>query len=118
MSDLTIYRGDTTLINLAVSYGGLAYDISDCEIYFTAKYAVVDADSAAVFQKTTSDGIVITSAINGRAQVTISPVDTEALPNSKISLLYDSQLITPDGAVYTIAYGNLIVIPDITLTRT
>ena len=116
--DLTIYRGDTTRLNLLVVLAGAAYDLTGHNIWFTAKQSFLDADVSAVFQKsTTGGGIVITSALNGRAQITISPIDTEGLTNIKSLLVYDCQVESPGGDVYTVSYGNLIVLPDVTLTR-
>lgn len=114
MSDITIYRGDTVKLNVAVTVGGVVFDLTGCTIWFTAKNLYTDADPG-VFQKSTlNGGIVVTSAPNGLCQVTILPADTSGQAATKIMLLWDCQVKTSTGLIYTVASGNLIVIPDVT----
>lgn len=115
MADFTIYRGDTIVLNIAVTAGGVVYSLVGCNMWFTAKWAFKDLDVAAVFQKTIGSGIVLTSPANGLATITILPADTAILPNSKVLLLYDCQVKDASGKIYTVSYGNLIFLPDVTL---
>jgi hypothetical protein len=115
VANFTMYRGDTVKLNLAVTSNDVVFDLTDCNLWMTAKYLYADADAAAIFQKTTGGGgILVTSALSGRAQITIDPEDTDDLPNSKTAILYDVQLEDADGLIFTIAYGTITVLPDVT----
>ncbi len=114
MTDFTITRGDTIGLNVAVSAGGTVYPLVGVKMWFTAKNSYNDPDSSAVFQKTIGSGIVITNTTLGLATVTIDPTDTYGLPSSKTLLVYDLQVEDASGNVYTVASGNLIVLPDVT----
>lgn len=119
MADITIYRGDTVKLNLYVTQGGVAFDLTSVKVWFTAKNAFADVDGSAIFQKTTSGGgIVVVAPLSGIAQVTIAPTDTDDLPNNKTSLFYDAQVKDASDNIFTVAYGNLIVLPDVTRATT
>lgn len=111
----TMYRGDTVSLLASVVANGAVYDITGAAIYFTAKWNYTDEDGSAVFQKSIGSGISVTSAVNGRFTVTISPTDTSSLPNGKHQLLWDCQMVTSQGSIYTLASGYLVVYPDVTL---
>lgn len=113
MADFTIYRGDTVSLNITITASGEAYNLTGKSMWFTAKtsYAVADPGT---FQKTIGNGITIVSAANGRATIVISPSDTNSLGNSKTALVYDVQVKDASGNIYTVASGNLIVVPDVT----
>lgn len=113
MADFTIYRGDTVALNVTITSGGLAYNLTGKSIWFTAKTSYSQADPG-VFQKTLGSGITIVSAANGQCQVVIAATDTNSLGNSKTALVYDMQVKDSSGNIYTVASGNLIVVPDVT----
>lgn len=112
--NFTMTRGDTVQFSVVVTLDDVAYDLTDCSLWFTAKYKYTDDDDDAVFQKTLGDGITVTSAPQGLAAIVISPTDTDALSLIKTVLFWDLQLVDDSGNVYTIASGNLIVNPDVT----
>lgn len=84
-------------------------------MWFTAKYSYADPDLSAVFQKTLGSGIVYTNAAQGLATATLVGTDTSALAPVKVLLVYDIQVKDAGGNIFTIARGNLIVVPDVTL---
>ncbi len=114
MADFTIHRGDTVTLNVVVTASGAVYSLVGCSMWFTAKAAYSVADPGQ-FQKTLGSGITYTNAAQGLAQVVISPTDTSTLGNTKTLLLYDCQIKDSSGRIFTIASGNLIVLPDVTL---
>jgi hypothetical protein len=109
-----MYRGDTVVFNMLVTKSAVAFPLTGCEIWFTGKYAYKDSDLAAVFQKTIGDGITVTNALGGRAALALIPSDTHGLPAVKTLLLWDVQLKDADDMIYTVASGNLVVLPDVT----
>lgn len=115
MADFQITRGDTPTFNIAVALAGAPYSLVGCSIWFTAKWAYRDLDAAAVFQKTIGSGITVTNAPLGLATATLVAGDTSFLSAVKILLVYDIQVRTAGGLTFTVARGNLIVIPDVTL---
>jgi hypothetical protein len=117
MTDLTIYRGDTVKLNVAVTAGGAVFNLTGCTVWFTVKNQYSDPDNQSVFQKsTTNGGITITDAPNGLCQVTIANADTSGEPDTKVMLLWDCQVKDASGNIYTVNSGNLIILPDVTKT--
>jgi hypothetical protein len=114
MTDFTLSRGDTVDLAVVVTASGSAYSLVGCSIWFTAKSSYSLADTGAQFQKTIGSGITVTNAALGRFSVRISPADTSSLGNSKTLLVYDCQVKDASGNIYTIASGNLIILPDVT----
>jgi len=115
MADFTITKGDSVSFNIVVTSGGVAFNLTGATIWMTAKLAFGDPDSSAIFQKKTGSGIVITNPANGAATITLAATDTSPLPAFKTLLLYDIQVKDQQGGIYTVASGNLIVLPDVTL---
>ncbi len=111
-----MFRGDTKQVNLTFKKDGVSQNITGWSIWFTAKRAIADADSAAVFRKTSStgSGIVITSAVNGEAQVTISPSDTNSLEDVEVNLICDVQAKDGSLNIVTTGYVRLLIKPDVT----
>ena len=114
MTDFTIYRGDTVDLNINLIASGSPYSLIGASIWFTAKTSYALPDSLAQFQKTIGVGITVTDAAHGVFTVRISPADTSGLGNSKTQLVYDCQVKDAVGKIYTVASGNLIILPDVT----
>ncbi len=115
--NLTMFRGDTPSFNLVITTDGAARNISTDSLRMTAKYSTYDADNAAVFSKTIGSGITIVSGAGGTATVLLSKTDTNTLPGQIVTLFYDIQL-SPSGnvPVFTIAWGTLTILPDVSIT--
>jgi hypothetical protein len=116
MASLTMYRGDTLILDCAVTAaGGGAQDLTGCTLTMTAKRSKNDADSAAVFQLTSpSGGIVIDSPASlGTGVITVSPSDTADLTRDT-KLVYDVQIEDGSGNIYTSETGTLNVTLDVT----
>lgn len=116
MAELSMYRGDNSTIILNVSQGGGEFDLTDCSMWFTVKENKSDADESAVMMlETGTDAITFTNAAAGEAAIEIVPGDTYDLSVSGTkTLLYDIQLKTPAGKVYTIDTGTLVILEDLT----
>jgi hypothetical protein len=106
--DFDIYYGNTKVIDLTITADGEAVDLTGMDLVFTAK---VDHNSPALIQVDTDDGgIVVTSAVDGEARLTLTPTETELLENKVYAVVYDVKLV--DGAnVYTVLTGRLMVNP-------
>ena len=121
-TSLTMIRGDTRFLEIAAKQadGVTAFDITNATLWFTAKVNVSDADPGQ-FQKHTGTGggITKTNAVGGIARVHIEPANTEGL-TADTTLVWDAQMRTTEGYVYTLDWGSLTVerAPDITTTRT
>ena len=122
VATLTMTRGDTRFLEIAAKQadGVTAFDITNATLWFTAKVNVGDADPGQ-FQKHTGTGggITKTNAAGGIARVHIEPANTEGL-TADTTLVWDVQMRTTEGYVYTLDWGSLTVerAPDITTTRT
>lgn len=113
---LTMFKGDTSLVvtvpMAALGASGLNLYTS---IWVTAKHSSGDSDANAVFQKTLSTGVAITTAgsssVNGVLTVTLADTDTSALPDlaNGLPLVYDVKGKTAGGAEATLVADLLIV---------
>lgn len=120
--DIQIQRGDTVYFDFTVS--GLSVPLADCLVWFTAKEAISDTDDDAVIRKTLTSGISVQTDLAGNSvgTVQIDPADTAGIvmptgiddPAWSASLLYDIQIKTPAGEVFTVLKGRLIVSMDVT----
>lgn len=122
-TQLEMVRGDQRdVIVPVVTVSGTttsAADITGKRVIMTAKWEYDDTDAEAVFQKTTGGGgIVVATATNGTATVTIDSTDTSDLPPSVVKLFWDVQVDDNPGAPVTVDRGILTVYPDVTILST
>lgn len=92
------------------------FNLTGCEIWFTAKSAVSDVDFAAIIalNTVTLGGVTILAPAQGTYQVMGPPFNTLTFPDSRVRLYMDTQLKDSTGRVSTIEIGRLTVDPDIT----
>jgi hypothetical protein len=115
--NFTMTRGDNATLTLTVTQNGAAFNLTGCSIRMVAKRAYSDADGSAVFVRTVGSGITITDATNGIASITIAPNNTSGLPRGyRTILVYDVQVTTGTGSVFTVIDGELVVKPDVAET--
>lgn len=109
--NLEIVRGDNITWQMTTQNieDGLDANITGATLKFTVK---ADFNSAAVIEKTTSGGIVITDAANGIFQVSLVPADTSGLETG--GYVFDVE-ITLSGKVGTIAVGEIEILKDVTI---
>ena len=111
-----IIRGDTSYLDLEVTLPPAAtpVDLTGSMLWFVAKRS---PESAAEITKTSEvgGGIILTEPDQGRARITLDPADTSDFEERTTRLVYDVQLRTPTGAIYTIAQGQLLVVMDYAL---
>ena len=97
---ITLTRGDTARIDLAISKDGTAYDFSADTVVFSVKTSTENPEY--VFQKTVTDGVIY-----------IAPSDTESLPYG--TYRYDVQVTTTGGDVCTVIPPSIFeVAPEVT----
>lgn len=111
-----MYRNDLYQRTFVVVQDGQFFDLTNCAVRMTFKWSVVDSDLDAVFVLTNGDGITLSNPTEGEFYFTILPEDTTGLPSHTVSLRFDAQITTSDSAVYTVAYGVLQVLPDVSIT--
>lgn len=114
LGNIGMSRGDTVVRAIRVERNEIAEDLSADKLFFTAKRSSEDTDAEAVIKKSNvTAGIVVTSAAQGLAELTILPADTLGLSGLVVAVLvYDLQLVKPTGQVFTISEGTVIVQPD------
>ena len=100
------------VFDFAITVGGNPVDLTDAGLWFTAKTS--PTSTAAVFQKTLGQGITVTDPANGAGMIALAPGDTSGLATRQLQLYFDLELET-GGAVFTVAAGKLVVIPDVTV---
>jgi len=114
--DIRATRGDSERYAVALTEADEALDLTDAMLWMTAKRHQRDADADAIFQKTTDDGITVTDASGGLAQVDLEPEDTASLPAHRTRLYFDIQVRLSSGRIVTPLSGRLTVYPDVTET--
>jgi hypothetical protein len=109
-----IFRGDTIVIEFAVSQDGVALNLTGYSIWFTAKKQKSDNDTApTAIQKTLSSGIVVLDAAAGHIKVTILPADTATL-SADTTYVCDLQVKSGGGVITTVADGTMAITLDVT----
>lgn len=117
MAYIKLHRGETEQYDIALVDVALApLDLDDVEeIWFTVKADYADEDGDAVIAKTLSGGgIAITSAIDGEAQITVDPEDTEDLPSRRLDYPFDVQVKMLTGEIATAIRGRMRISADVT----
>lgn len=104
---LSIYTGTTRTFTIAATLEAAPYVFpAGVSVMLTAKRAITDPDSAAVFQKALGYGI----SVNGRnATVVVVPEDTAALTAEFTRLVWDLKAQEADGSPFVVAEGTLEV---------
>lgn len=128
-TDLEAVRGDRNEYRILVvnPLDDTPYNLTGVQMWFTGKRNVLDADGAAIFQKTVGSGITIDNAIGGSARVVLNPADTNVLvppanldersiPEWKGIIYYDVQVKTAGGDIFTTVKGRIHVTLDVTQT--
>lgn len=122
MADLEMVRGDTTIYDVvatATDAAGAtaAINLTGKTLTFTARRergSKNDLTNPAVISLSVGNGITPDpdqAANTGRGVVTIPPAATTGLPDYRVCLFWDLELIDGEN-VYTLSSGTLTVIPD------
>ena len=118
----TFYRGNSESFDIKITLADKVTprDITGWTLWCTAKLNVLDADSAAIFQRTTATGggITLTNPTQGMARINIIPANTETLTDAKTTLFADVQSRDPAGAIGTPITGKFIVVAEVTRATT
>jgi hypothetical protein len=110
-----IVRGDTASFTLKIRRGRTVEDLTGADLFFTMKEEVSDVDASAVLVKDTDleGGIVIGSpSTAGQAKLFFYPSDTSSLEPQEY--VFDIQLKTTTGNIYTVATGTITIAADVT----
>lgn len=113
---ISIIRGSSKAIELAIRKDGAAFDLTGVALYFTvAEPRYPDAAEAPenptpVIEKTSEDGIEVTSAPYGLATITILPADTaELVPGDYLydvwAVVQDAQFCVVEPTLFQIRAG-------------
>jgi hypothetical protein len=116
ISDIEARRGDGEIYQLTLTDDDEPLDLTDAEIWMTAKRHIRDTDADAIFQKTVGDGITVTDDTGGLATVQLEPADTSGLAARTVRLVYDVQVKLASGRIVTPLKGRLTVEPDVTVS--
>jgi hypothetical protein len=115
MTDIEVIRGDDEIYDLAFTDAdGDPVDLTGAGIVFTAKRRIQDEDADAVLQYDETNGITVTDALGGIAELEIAGDDTSVLEDKKVVLRYDLEVTLAAGTVRTPLLGKMIVRPDVT----
>lgn len=118
MSLLAMVRGDTATFTITVTnQDGTPFDLTSATLWFSVRSA--PGAVGYIFQKKTpSSGITVATPTTGVAVISIDNADTSGLSPSEQRLVWDCQLKTSGGSIFTINRGDLIVSADITTETT
>lgn len=125
MSKLQIVRGDTFEINLQVfaQDGITPQDLTGATVRSTLKRKTDDLDTLAVSQVSSTPSSVpiggsasLSAPTLGKINIKHAAIATKSLENACTRLVYDVQVTLSDGRVWTVDWGTIVVVPDVTLT--
>lgn len=117
MTNLEGVRGDTNnYAGTVIDSTGAVVDLTSATLRFTAKLSYADGDNdATTIRKTTGSGITHTNAAQGAYRITLAPADTSSLAVATV-YVWDLQLTTVAGYVFTVDSGLLAISPDVGVT--
>jgi len=109
---LEVLRGDTAVFDLALESDDGPYDLAGCQLYFTAKRSLDDADGAAGgFQLTLDNGITVDTPSSGMAVIRFSRTITAQFDGR--TLTWDLQ-VTSGEDTDTPLRGTITFVRDVT----
>lgn len=111
-----MYRGDTPTLRItATNPDGSPYSLTGHTIWVTAKRSKSDADAAAIFQLSTTEGnVTVLSAPDDHKADAVPPsADTSAL-TADVQAYVGVRIKTPAGRVYTIFEGTMPIVAGTT----
>ncbi len=111
LKTLTITQGDTRYLRVPLLNGPVRCPVVGWAFWFTVKAAAADADAAAILQKSTAAGTILSLDATSVC-VKLQPADTKDIVAGKY--LWDLQGKSPSGDIYTLERGYLVVAPEIT----
>lgn len=112
-----VVRGDTVPMTVVVTVDDVAFDLTNCTLFFTAKEDPSQSDDDALIRKHTGAGITHTNAAAGQARIVLAAADTASLPIDT-ELFCDVQVKTPTDEIYTVATGTITFRSDVTRRTT
>jgi hypothetical protein len=110
---LRCVRGDNFSFTGVVEVADAPLNLTGATITMTAKWNLMDSSN--VFQLSVGNGITISDAAAGEITVLFPTSATSSLPPTEVTLKYDVQVITAAAKTYTVARGDLVVVPDATV---
>lgn len=117
--NLRMIRANDYSFNIQVVLNGNPVNCTGGTLRMSAKWKPTDTDVNEVFSvETPSMGISFIDITQGTATVTIarSLTNVAAIPYHKIDLFYDIQYTDSAGHVFTVMYGLLTILPNISQT--
>ena len=113
-SRLTAFRGDTITITGTItpaSGSTLGTPIDGLELH--VKHVITD--DAPFITKSVGDGVTVVSESSTAIEwsVTLDPEDTADLTNDELALVFDLELVESTGRRTTVAFGQLVLTPDV-----
>lgn len=116
-------RGDTFELDISLKDAdGAAWDLTGATVRSTIKKALADTDAVALSQidstgaSTPTGGSVTVTAATGEINLRHPPAATRALEAAATKVYYDVQVELADGRIFTVDWGTIEVIPDVTVT--
>ncbi len=107
--NILMIRGDDAALTFKFKYAdGVAVDLTDCKVFFTAKRKLTDSEDDAVISEFTDS---FTDPTLGEARITVSRDVTALL---KGNYYWDCQIRYSDGKLQSTKYGVLEVLQDVT----
>lgn len=119
-NDLSFYRGDAFSFDVDLVLNSVAVNLNDYTAFFTIKRKKTDPDSKAVARKnsgspssTSSGGVDIVNAIEGKVRIVLLHEDTKNLLEG--TYYYGINIVnkTDSALVYTLLQGSMTVRLDI-----
>jgi len=112
MSDLSLQYGSRRILDVAVTDdAGDAIDVTGSAFHFTVKADWLTDDADAVISLSVGDGIEVTGAAGGLAEITINEADWSSIANEPAQFIYGLSERDSSDRVWRLATGTLLVTP-------
>jgi hypothetical protein len=117
--NLKMIRANDYSFNIQVVLNGTPVNLTGGTLRMSCKWQATDPDDAEIFSVTTpANGIAFITPTSGTATVTVASdlTNTDAIPFHRIDPVYDIQYTDQAGHRFTVAYGTLTILPNISET--
>lgn len=112
MSALTLEYGTRRILDVAVTDDdGDAIDVTGSDFHFTVKPDWLSADADALISLSVGDGIEVTDAAAGLAEITIAEADWASIANEPGVVIYGLAERDSSDRVWRLDTGTILVSP-------
>ncbi len=101
-------RGDEFTFGVTITKDNAPFDLTGSRVHFSLKKNLNDQDPPLIKKSTIFGGVTVLDAVAGDVQISLTPADTQGLPNLTQHYVFDVKVREPDGSVFTVLCGEIV----------